>query len=133
MNEVFLDTVGMIAVWDDTDQWHSAAKAAYALLLSQERRLVTTELVLCECGNASARRSYRQDVCDLPTALIEEAMLIEPSGEDVELAWAAYERAEAAQAGIVDHVSFVVMRRLGIAEAFTNDSHFEAAGFSVLF
>jgi hypothetical protein len=25
MNRVFLDTVGMIAVWDDTDQWHAAA------------------------------------------------------------------------------------------------------------
>jgi len=25
------------------------------------------------------------------------------------------------------------MRRLGIGEAFTNDKHFEAAGFAVLF
>jgi len=23
MNDAFLDTVGMIAVWDDTDQWHA--------------------------------------------------------------------------------------------------------------
>ncbi|MGA2258059.1 MAG: hypothetical protein ABSG53_25625 [Thermoguttaceae bacterium] len=29
MNRVFLDTVGMIAAWDDTDQWHAAAHAAY--------------------------------------------------------------------------------------------------------
>lgn len=40
---------------------------------------------------------------------------------------------EAAQAGIVDHVSFLVMRRLGITEAFTNDRHFSAAGFITLF
>ena len=39
----------------------------------------------------------------------------------------------ASQAGIVDQVSFIVMRRLGIIEAFTNDKHFEAAGFRVLF
>ncbi len=31
---MFLDTVSMIAVWDDTDQWHSGAKAAYDLLFS---------------------------------------------------------------------------------------------------
>lgn len=31
------------------------------------------------------------------------------------------------------HFSFQVMRRLGINEAFTNDKHFEAAGFAVLF
>ena len=35
--------------------------------------------------------------------------------------------------GIVDHVSFVVMRRLGLTQAFTNDAHFRAAGFEVLF
>ena len=57
MNDVFLDTVGMIAVWDDTDQWHSGAKAAYDLLFSQGRKLVTTPLALYECGNASARRT----------------------------------------------------------------------------
>lgn len=58
MNGVFLDTVGMIAVWDDTDQWHEAASAAYRNLLAQGQRLVTTSFVLCECGNAAARRPY---------------------------------------------------------------------------
>lgn len=33
----------------------------------------------------------------------------------------------------VDNVSFVVMRRLGITDAFTNDRHFKAAGFNTLF
>jgi uncharacterized protein len=133
MSDVFLDTVGMIAIWDDTDQWHSAAKTAYANLLCQARRLVTTHRVLCECGNASARRTYRQDVCELRKVLIQEALLIEPNEREVEQAWTAFERAEAANAGIVDHVSFAVMRRLGITEAFTNDHHFTAAGFAILF
>jgi uncharacterized protein len=133
MNAVFLDTVGMIAVWDDTDQWHSGAKAAYALLLSHGRTLLTTHLVLCECANASARRTYRSDVCELRRALVEEGLLIEPTAQEIEQAWIAYERGEAAQAGIVDQLSFVVMRRLGITDAFTNDKHFQAAGFSVLF
>jgi predicted nucleic acid-binding protein len=62
MNHVFLDTVGMIAVWDESDQWHMAARAAYRKLLSQGRRLMTTTFVLCECGNAAARRPYRPDV-----------------------------------------------------------------------
>ena len=42
-------------------------------------------------------------------------------------------RDEAGQAGIVDHVSFAVMRRLGITQAFTNDRHFQTAGFETLF
>ena len=35
--------------------------------------------------------------------------------------------------GFVDLISFHVMRRLGLAEAFTNDRHFQAAGFVTLF
>jgi len=133
MNDVFLDTVGMIAVWDDTDQWYDRARAACALLLSQGRRLVTTPLVLCECGNAAARRTYRSDVCELRKTLIHEGLLIEPTPREIDDAWAAYGRGEAGQAGVVDHVSFQVMRRLGITEAFTNDRHYQAAGFTVLF
>lgn len=52
---------------------------------------------------------------------------------EIETAWTAYEHADAAGAGIVDQVSFAVMRRLGITEALTNDHHFHAAGFTVLF
>lgn len=59
--------------------------------------------------------------------------LIVPEDADWQAAWHAYERGDAAQAGIVDHVSFAVMRRRGITEAFTNDRHFPAAGFVNLF
>lgn len=124
MTDVFLDTVGMIAVWDDTDQWHADARAAYDRLLRQDRKLVTTPLVLCECGNASARRTYRTDVCELRSELLREGLLIEPTAQEIEDVWSAYERGEAGQAGIVDHLSFRVMRRLGLVEAFTNDKHF---------
>ena len=133
MKDVFLDTVGMIAVWDDTDQWHTDAKNAYDVLFSHGRKLVTTLLVLYECGNASARRTYRPDVCELRRTLAQEGLLIEPTAKEIEDAWAAYQQGGAGQAGIVDHVSFQVMRRLGITEALTNDKHFQAAGFTLLF
>ena len=51
----------------------------------------------------------------------------------LETAWAAYRAGHAGEAGIVDQVSFAVMRRLGLTEAFTNDRHFAAAGFTMLF
>jgi len=133
MTDVFLDTVGLIAVWDEADQWHAAAEDTYRQLLSQGRRLVTTGLVLLECGNAAARRPYRRKVNELRRGLEEEGLLVEPTPEEVDQAWATYDRGEAGQAGIIDHVSFVVMRRLGLTEAFTNDRHFQAAGFTTLF
>ena len=133
MNTVFLDTVGLVANWDTDDQWHTAAEEAYRRLIEQRRTLVTTSFVLLECGNTSARRSFRGDVCVLRRALELRSELILPSEDDWRRAWAAFERGEAGQAGIVDQISFQVMRRLGITEAFTNDKHFQAAGFTVLF
>lgn len=133
MSVVFLDTVGLIAQWDTTDQWHALAEAAYQQIKAQRKSVVTTTFVLLECGNTAARRTFRGDVCALRQALELRNELIVPTEGDWKGAWAAYERAEAAQAGIVDHVSFVIMRRMGITEAFTNDRHFQAAGFTTLF
>ncbi len=133
MTPAFLDTVGLLAVWDTSDQWHAAADAAFQEMLKQARPLLTTPFVLLECGNAAARRPYWPRVNVLGQSLIQAGLLIEPTPREVEEAWAAYDRREAAEAGIVDHVSFVVMRRLGLTDAFTNDKHFQAAGFTLLF
>jgi predicted nucleic acid-binding protein len=129
----FLDTVGLIAIWNDSDQWHSTAQRAYDVLRATQARLVTTRYVLVECGNAAARTSIRRDVTTLRVRLTKGNNLISPTDDDWNLAWEAYDRGGAGSAGIVDHVSFVVMRRLGITRAFTNDRHFEAAGFETLF
>lgn len=133
MIPVFLDTVGLMAVWERSDQWNRAASAAFERLLHNRLPLLTTPHVLLECGNASSRRPCRADVVQLRFDLMATGGLISPTPSEEEEAWAAYARGEAGRAGIVDHVSFVVMRRLGIVQAFTNDAHFRAAGFEPLF
>jgi predicted nucleic acid-binding protein len=133
MNPVFLDTVGLLALWNLADQWHASAEQAFTRILHQRQPFVTTTFVLLECGNAAARRPFRNHVCRLQETLEQRDELIVPTETDWTEAWDAYERSEAGQAGIVDHVSFIVMRRLGLTEAFTNDRHFQSAGFNVLF
>ena len=130
---VFLDTVGLLAVWDESDQWHRAAQACFSELLGCRADLVTSSFVLLECGNAAARRPYRSAVSRLRKQMEPGHHLIVPTAEDWHAAWLAYERGEAESAGIVDQVSFTIMRRLGISKAFTNDAHFRAAGFEALF
>lgn len=130
---VFLDTVGLIAVWDESDQWHQAAKECFSSLLASRTDVITTTFVLLECGNAAARRPYRSAVSRLHTRMEQGNRLIVPTIEDGREAWLAYESGDADAAGIVDHVSFAVMRRLGISKAFTNDRHFRAAGFETMF
>ena len=65
MNVVFLDTVGLVALWYAADRWHAVADAAYALVVADRRRFVTTRFVLLECGNTAARRPYRHRVSAL--------------------------------------------------------------------
>lgn len=133
MNGVFLDTVGLLALWDSSDQWHEPASAAFSEISQANSDLLTTTFVLLECANAAARRPYRDAVERLRTVLERANRLIVPSDEIWEQAWIAYRRGEADSAGVVDHVSFLVMRDLGIHRAFTNDRHFRAAGFETLF
>jgi predicted nucleic acid-binding protein len=133
MSLVFLDTVGMIALWSRSDQWHSAAKNAFQQIMTAGAELTTTSFVVLECGNAAARRPYRKDADTLWQQLEAAGRLVWPTDADWHDAWSEYRLGAGNQAGIVDCVSFVVMRRLAINDAFTNDRHFRAVGFNVLF
>jgi len=95
--------------------------------------LLTTRFVLLECGNAAARTPFRDEVERIRAQFEAAQTLVSPTEQDWEIAWQAYRRGENGNAGIVDQTSFAVMRRLGIDRAFTNDQHFRAAGFQVLF
>lgn len=133
MSAVFVDTVGLLALWDEDDQWHEPAQRAFAPISDGRTTLITTIFVLAECGNAAARHPFRVEPDRLREEFERAGTLIWPTAEDWRQAWNAYRRGEADAAGIVDHVSFVVMRRLGLSQAFTNDRHFRAAGVEVMF
>jgi uncharacterized protein len=133
LRRVFLDTVGLLAVWDVADQWHKGAEAAMSVLMQGRCELFTSDAVLLECGNASARKEYRDDVIELRRNLLPAGRVVSPTTEELDVAWQAYERRLNAGAGIVDQISFVLIHRVVITEAFTNDEHFRAAGFVTLF
>lgn len=133
MTPVFLDTVGLIAVWDDTDQWHTAAEPIWLNLIRHGRPFVTTPLVLYECGNAASRRRYRNQVATFRELLQAAGGLVVPTSDELDAAWVQYAAEPIGGPSVVDLVSFTIMRRLGITEAFTNDKHFATAGFTVLF
>ena len=60
MNGAFLDSVGMIAVWDVADQWHPAAEIGLSEVARPWAAARNNGKVLLECGNAAARRPYRR-------------------------------------------------------------------------
>ena len=131
MSLVFADKVGLISLWDTTDPLHLQAESCVAEL--HDASLCTTNFVLLECGNKAARRPYRGRVNELRMQLEKSGMLFVPTEADWQRAWECYAQGQAGNAGIVDQISFVVMRRLNITRAFTHDRHFKAAGFETLF
>ena len=130
---MFLDTVGVLALLDTRDQWHVAAETSWVRMLAYEMDFMTTPYVLAECANAATRRPYRAAVVRMRNSLTASAAVIVPTDEEWDSAWQNYSRGDAASAGVVDQLSFLVMRRFGCTRAFTNDRHFSAAGFEVLF
>ncbi len=133
MNAVFADTVGLLALWDRSDQWHEAADAAYQEVVGERLAILTTSFVLLECGNSAARRPYRRQVDRLRRDLEAAGLLIHPNSRDWNDAWRAFAEHRAEGPGIVDQFSFIVMRRFGIMRAFTNDRHSRNAGFQTMF
>jgi uncharacterized protein len=133
MKPVFLDAVGLVALWNRSDQWYAAATTAFDGIEAANRPCLTTPYVLTECGNTASRRRFRENVVLARRSLEADSSLIWPTDQDWADAWAEYERGRPGDPGIVDCISFAVMRRLGLTEAFTNDQHFTAAGFTTLF
>jgi predicted nucleic acid-binding protein len=76
MSLVFLDTVGLLATWDESDQWHTGAVAAAGQIAAHGDDLFTTTFVLLECANALARFESRHKLDDLRRDLANGGLLI---------------------------------------------------------
>ena len=90
MSELFLDTVGLLALWDEDDQGHEATSVAFAQIRSKPARLFTTRFVLAECGNALARTEFRGVVAEIERALRHSGGLIDITPADWSVALDRY-------------------------------------------
>src|SRR4051794_16875351 len=105
MRRIFMDTVGLLALWNARDPWHEKARVAFEEATADGPELFTTELVLLECANAASRAPFRRDVIEVREQFAADDKLIIPSEEDRVEAWEAYEREREGQPGVIDHVS----------------------------
>ncbi|HEU5430549.1 MAG TPA: PIN domain-containing protein [Thermomicrobiales bacterium] len=121
----FIDASAIVALVDANDRSHAAAVATYQDLLAQGYRLFTIDFVIAEAfdllrvgvGSETARawlRDHRLPIYRADEADLEQAkrLLLD-------------ERAPA-ERSFADAVSFAVMDRLGVADAFAVDRHFLA-------
>lgn len=131
MTSLFLDANYVIALEVSDDQHHHDARQHWTKLLQSPLSLVTTSYVLDEVVTfLNNRRQHSKAVSvgnNLLTASsiqmihVDEALFYE--------GWQYFEQHEDKTFSLTDCVSFVLMKRLGIAEALTFDKHFVQAGF----
>ena len=131
LTKVFVDTSFVVALINERDQYHQRALESADRYDGQP--LVVTDGILLELANALAR-GYKAEAIQI----IEDFL----SAEDVEIvhltidlfnqAFDLYKTHQDKTWGLVDCVSFVVMRNRGIHIALTFDQHFIQAGFQAL-
>jgi predicted nucleic acid-binding protein len=96
-------------------------------------QLITTDAVLLEIGNALARRHKAYAVAVIENAKqSKDIRLVRLSPELFDRGLDLYSSHRDKAWGLVDCISFVVMRDFGVTEALTHDEHFIQAGFRAL-
>ena len=131
---VFLDTSYAIALSSIQDRFHEKALYLAEEIEATSVKLITTQAIFLEIGNALSSIKYRQQA-----GLLLKALETDGSIEVIPLTDFLYEQAfqlfnkHTDKAwGMTDCISFVVMRERGLTEALTADHHFEQAGFRAL-
>lgn len=131
MNSLFVDTGFYVALLSPRDVWHTRA-----VELSREihRRLVLTDLIVVELGNACSSVRDRGLVAQLISRLQAdpEVQIVEFTRGLLQRGLDLFQRRPDKDWSLTDCISFVVMDDLGLREVLGADRHFEQAGFAIL-
>jgi uncharacterized protein len=130
MNEaVFLDTSGLYAVLDADDASHPWAAQAFEALVDSSSPLHTSSYVLVELIALLQRRLGLAAVEALATYVLPWVHVSWVDEIVHGQAAAALAAAARRDVSLVDHVSFVLMRRLGVRRVLAVDNQFVEQGF----
>jgi predicted nucleic acid-binding protein len=129
---VYVDTSAFLAIMDVADINHDRAKRAWDELVASEEELIASNYVIVETFALAQRRlglgavaSFEENVYPA----LEIHWVDEPTHDaGVAAVLAAFRR----NLGLVDCVSFAVMRRAEIRKAFSFDPHFKEQGFEIV-
>ena len=128
---IFVDTSVWFAANVEEEREHHIADA---LLTAPRNRLVTTDYVIDELITLLAARGYRPTAKALGEMLWSGALceIIWVERSDIEIAWQVYTSFDDKTWSFTDCVSYAVMKRLQIIEAFALDDDFKQFGFATV-
>lgn len=131
---VFVDTSGWLAIVNKSDELHALALRIKRMLTENKVSLTTTDFVVIEAANSLSRTPLRRLAIELVQFIRDsDDVEVERANPKVlDAAWDLYKSRTDKEWSLTDCASFVVMKRNEIQDAFTNDHHFEQAGFNIL-
>lgn len=131
LSRIFVDTGFVIALINQRDQYHQQASELANRF--EGYPLLVTDAVLLEIGNALVR-NYKKEAVEIIEQFFDsdEVEVVRLTPQLFDQAFALYKMYEDKQWGLVDCISFVVMRTADVSQALTFDRHFVQAGFQVL-
>jgi predicted nucleic acid-binding protein len=138
LKRVFVDTGGFVALLVAEDRMHDRAAALFEAASRDRWSLVTTNVVLIETYSvllARARDGRRSALAfvDAMEASSDGIVVERVRSEDETNAIALLRAHTDKSYSLCDALSFVVMERLGIADALAFDRHFREYGrFNIL-
>jgi predicted nucleic acid-binding protein len=129
-----VDTSYVVALATATDQFHEKAIDLARQIPVGGVRMLTTQGVLLEVGNSLAKRRYRSAGFQLLQYLVTdpEIEVVTIDADLLDRGLQLFQSRQDKEWGLVDCISFVVMKDRSLSEAFTSDEHFEQAGFAAL-
>ncbi|NOR15728.1 MAG: PIN domain-containing protein [Candidatus Aminicenantes bacterium] len=128
---IFVDTSAFLAVLDENDANHSAAKPFWNKIISVGNVLLCHNYILVETSALVLRRFGMEAIRVFEQDIIPILRIIWVNKEIHSAAVSAHLVAERHTLSLVDCVSFEVMRRTGVQKVFAFDRHFRDYGFDL--
>lgn len=130
---VFVDTSAWFALYSKGDEAHSRASRFWKELRRKSARLLTTEHVFSESITLMRARKGYLAACRLGNFILNSRIveIADVPAQTRGRAWEVFIKYSDKDFSFTDCTSFVVMRELGITDAFAFDDHFAQMGFTL--
>lgn len=128
---IFLDTSAIYALADQGDDQHQTAVSLFEAVVQSGRTLLTHNYVLVECAALLHKRLGRESA--MAFHVEARQFRVHWVSPDLHAAALEYLRTQGpSKLSLVDAVSFIVMKDVGLEEYLAFDGHFAEAGFRLV-
>jgi hypothetical protein len=131
---VLIDTSFLIALVDDTDQYHELSKFYFENAVKEKWNIIITEAVLIEFGNSLAEFTWRGIAFKWISEILESPEIFTIILLDIKIfrkSLEIYGLYTDKRWSLCDFISFTIMKELDITESLSFDHHFEQSGFMI--